>query len=339
MTTMTTTTTKQTKQRTATPFRSAGRLLPCLLAGLVALGGCSRPAAAQDANELIRGLSAPDAADRAFAACELERMGASAVRRAMPRLLELLPDDTPVEGRVCRDGTGWRRGWYEDSSPGREAAIALEEAGAEALEPLVRIVADGTPAAREHAALALGLIEDARAVDALEDRLRSDETTAVRERAAWALGMIEDAAAVPALARALADASPDVREQSAWALGMIESSAGVDPLTAAMRDASPEVREKAAWALGMIESAEGVEALAAAIDDESADVRKQAAWALGMIEDPRAAGPLSDALEDDDEDVRDQAIWALGMVVRNADIESIDTSELARRLRKSLEDE
>jgi len=58
-----------------------------------------------------------------------------------------------------------------------------------------------------------------------------------------------------------------------------------------------------------------------------------------MIEDPRAAGPLSDALEDDDEDVRDQAIWALGMVVRNADIESIDTSELARRLRKSLEEE
>lgn len=364
--------------------------------------GCTAPAAAQNVDALVRALDSAGAHERAMAACELGELGSTAVRRAMPRLLTLLADDATVEGRLCRDGYGWRRGWHDDSSPGREAAIALDEVGSEALQPLIDVLSEGTPAARDNAGLALGLIEDSRALPALEQRLRTDDQARVRERSAWALGMIEDSGAVETLTRARSDDNVRVREQVAWALGMIESADGVDalghlirddaaevrgqaawglgmiesargiePLGAAARDESPKVRSQVAWALGMIESARGVDPLlrllddpepsvrkqaawglgmiedAAAVDglvqalatDVSASVREQAAWALGMIEDPRAAGPLSDALEDEDEDVRDQAIWALGMVVQNADIESIDTSELARRLRKSLDDE
>jgi HEAT repeat protein len=376
------------------PFFAAASLLVML--------GCTAPAVAQDIDALVRALDAAGARERAMAACELGELGSTAVRRAMPRLLTLLADDAAVEGRLCRDGYGWNRGWHDDSSPGREAAIALEEIGSEALDPLIDVLGGGSPPARDNAALALGLIEDSRALPVLERRLQTDDQARVRERSAWALGMIEDSRAVETLARARSDdnekvrsqvawalgmiESPDgveslgdlirdddakVREQAAWALGMIESARGVEPLVAAVADGSPKVRSQVAWALGMIESPHGVDPLVRLLDDPepsvreqaawglgmiedavavdglvralandvSASVREQAAWALGMIEDPRAAGPLSDALEDDDEDVRDQAIWALGMVVRNADIESIDTSELARRLRESLDDE
>lgn len=381
---------------------SRGRRLAGLSAAtaVFALLGCSRPAAAQEVDELIRGLEAADAHARATAACELERLGSAAVRRAMPQLLDLLSDGTPVEGRLCRDGYGWRRGWHDDSSPGREAAVALEEAGVEALDPLLEVLGGPSAVGRENAALALGLLESSEAVPALERTLRGDDAPLVRERAAWALGMIEDARSVPALVAAADDAEAGIRERAAWALGMIESDDGVEALLRLIGDPEPKVREQAAWALGMIESVEGVEGLRGAADDGSADVREQAAWALGMIEsprgveplvrllrdevphvrkqaawglgmiedpaavdpliaalgsdadaevreqaawalgmieDPRAVDALGDAIEDEDEDVREQAMWALGMVVSEAGIETVDTRELARSLRRSLE--
>ena len=286
----------------------------------------------ESVDDLVRQLGSESATDRAMAACHLGRMDARAVSRARDRLLALLVDGTEVEGPLCRErGERWRQRWEEPTSPGREAALALEELGSDVLDPLLRILRGPDGDGREHAALALGLVESFRAVDPLVRTMSDDDVARVRARAAWALGLIEASAPVEALIRVLReDSSTEVREQAAWALGMIESGTAVVGLADAIRDGDAGVREQAAWALGMIESATGTEALLPALEDDVAGVREQAAWALGMIESSDAVEGLVRALrEDDSADVREQAAWALGM------IESSDAVEgLVRALRE-----
>jgi HEAT repeat protein len=287
---------------------------------------------------LIEQLGAPAARDRAMAACRIGRMRNRDVSAARDALLALLGDGEPVERRLCRERGNWIGDRDEDSSPGREAAIALERVGSPALDPLIGILGgDREPGgdnavAREHAAMALGLIEERRAVAPLVTAL-DDEVEGVRARSAWALGMIEDSAAVEPLGDAITDASARVRSQAAWALGMIEAAAAVPALSAALGDEAVEVREEAAWALGMIEASSAVPGLTSALQDESADVREQAAWALGMIEDSAAVDALLDALEDEDNEVRKQAIWAL---MRCIDEDTADYEQLAAKLRRAL---
>ncbi len=96
------------------------------------------------------------------------------------------------------------------SSPGREAAIALEELGTQVLDPLIDRLQGRDPVGRENAAFALGLIESSQALEALSDAVRQDVTALVRARAAWAIGMIEDPAAAEALMEAVEDEDPTV---------------------------------------------------------------------------------------------------------------------------------
>ena len=167
-----------------------------------------------------------------MAACELGRGRVSDVRAAREALLAMIGDDTPIEPRLCRDWDS-RFGRDEGSSPGREAAMALEELGTDVLPELTALLQDSRPAAREHAAFAHGLIESEQSVESLA-RALDDSESRVRSRAAWALGMIESTRGVAPLLEVLGgDADADVRRDAAWALGMIESSAGVDALAAA----------------------------------------------------------------------------------------------------------
>ena len=203
----------------------------------------------EDLSQLIAALQSVEADDRALAACRIGRLRRRDVSAARDALVALLGDDAAVEGKLCRDYENRGRGGQRGSTPGREAAIALEDVGASAIDPLVGVLESGSAVARQNAALALGLIEDERAIDALAAAL-SDEVDAVRARAAWSLGMIEDAAAVEPLGRALDDRSAEVREQAAWALGMIEDASGVDALVRALGDEVAKVREQVAWGLG-----------------------------------------------------------------------------------------
>lgn len=318
--------------------------------------------------QLIGDLSSPNATVRATAACYLGRLGAAEVRQARELLLGLLNDGIDVDAQLCRDQGGrWNQSEWEESSPGREAAIALEELGSEVLDPLVQILEGGSSVGRENSAFALGLLESGGAVGSLVSALEADPVATVRSRAAWALGLIESASAVPALAgaagdesaevraqaawalgmiesaegvppllRALTDPSANVRRQAAWGLGMIESASAVDGLGSALRDSDPNVREQAAWALGMIESSRGVEGLIPLLDDPAAAVRRQTAWALGMIEDPAAVNALVQALDDPDPGVREEAMWALGMVLRSAGFDQIDRQELSEALQQAV---
>ena len=83
-------------------------------------------------------------------------------------------------------------------------------------------------------------------------RLLNDREARVRRRAALALGRVGLAEAVEPLTRILVDEDPEVRQMAAFALGLIGNAAARSALVAALKDTSPIVSGRAAEALGTI---------------------------------------------------------------------------------------
>lgn len=235
---------------------------------------------ARNVRELAAALSAPDPAARAAAACALRQEG-DAAADAIPQLVALLADPSPVEHSVCAQR--WWRGNPEDATtPGELAASALVSIGTRAFQPLADALSSSAWVARRNAARALGALDDRRAVRPLQAAL-TDREAAVREQAAWALGAIGDTTAVPALVESLRDADEHTRRQAAWALGAIDDARAVDALIRALSDPGKGVREQAAWALGAIGDSRAVAGLLPVLKDPAPTVRRQAAWALGVL--------------------------------------------------------
>ena len=244
-----------------------------LITALLASGGLQHDAAA--------GLKSADPAARTRAACDLRELGSSA-SDAIPQLIALLDDGSPVDPSVCGEHT-WRwNGEPTATTPGEQAASALVAIGSPAFDPLTRATQAPGWITRENAVWALGALGNPKAVPVISAALR-DKEAAVRRRGAWALGALDASEAVTALVGALSDEDAGVRRQAAWALGAIGDRAAVDGLLKALTDSAAEVREQAAWALGAIGDSKATSGLAKALKDSSARVRRQAAWALGAI--------------------------------------------------------
>jgi HEAT repeat protein len=141
-----------------------------------------------------------------------------------------------------------------------------------AVENLITLLAsDKEPGVRGAAAVALGEIGDARAVNALSAALgrrvsasgilsratfrKSEENDFVRRAAAVALGEIKSRDGVPALLAALTNerAGDDVRRESARALGLIGDPSASPALRAALTARDPYLSQIAAEALHRIE--------------------------------------------------------------------------------------
>ncbi len=107
----------------------------------------------------------------------------------------------------------------DDDAAAIDAAKALGQSGAaNAIEPLVELLAVGASPARTEAALdALAALAVPSTIDVLEV-YAGNRTPDVRRRAIKALGAIKDDRAVAALLTALGDAAPDVRAAAADAL-------------------------------------------------------------------------------------------------------------------------
>jgi HEAT repeat protein len=231
-----------------------------------------------DTQANIQKLSSANAKERSEAACRLGKARAAA---AIPALIQLLSDDTPVEQPVCDEKGNWRGREMNKTTPGEIAAVALSQIGREAVEPLTAALRSSAWQARTNAAFALGLIHDDRVIEPLISATRDPEAR-VREKAAWSLGLVGDHRAVEPLSVALKDADARVRCQAAWALGLKGNSNAVAALIVALRDPSADVRSQAAWALGLKGDARAVEPLRIALNDPDANVRKQARWALDL---------------------------------------------------------
>ena len=133
----------------------------------------------------------------------------------------------------------------------------------------------------------------------------------VRRDAAVALGQIGDADAVEPLIAGLKDDNPSVRLAAAEALGEIGDAGALGPLIAALKSPAVDVRKAAAESLGQIGDAGSLGPLMAALKDASWSVRRAAADALGQIGDADAVAPLRVAFEDQDSNVRRAAAAAL----------------------------
>jgi len=93
-------------------------------------------------------------------------------------------------------------------------------------ERYLRQLADPNEQVRLDSALQLGRARYVRAVDPLAATLAGDRSPAVREAAARALGLISSPKALPALQGALADSDSQVRHSAQFAIDVIYSASG-----------------------------------------------------------------------------------------------------------------
>jgi hypothetical protein len=203
-----------------------------------------------------------DPTERAVAACALGKLGAVS---AIPALIGLLGDDTPIQPIKCWDGGDWSpaRHTFKQASPGEQAAIALAALSQPAVEPLIAALNNGDPGVRRNAAWAIGELRGGlgtnrtAAVDPLIATL-NDVDSWVRVAAAFSLGEIRPSQATEPLIAALGDAEWNVRWMAAWALGEMKAGAAVESLTSvSLRDENEWVRRKAVRALGEIREPQG----------------------------------------------------------------------------------
>ncbi len=207
-----------------------------------------------------------------------------AVRRRAAEALGRLGDPSSV-GRLVAA--------LQDNDVRAHATGALIACGGTSVEPLIPVLKDQNPDVRKAAAVALGAIKDARAVEALIAAL---EDHAACKGAAEALGSIGDPRAVGPIIASMH--SHLLREDAVAALRQIAEPA-VEPLIRTLRGRTGYKRITAAVTLGQIGDPRAVEPLLAALDDKDWDVRRSAAKALvamhgaGRIDEVQRAAILS----------------------------------------------
>ena len=138
----------------------------------------------------------------------------------------------------------------DDDDVRRQAQVALNELGVEAVEPLGEALLHGTPDVRRRAAALLANFGDARVVEILLealDRLRHDRDDLTLIQVVDALGNFGDPRAVKPLVDALDDATSNVRRRIIRTLVSIGDRRAAEAIETLVDD--PEIGETARWAL------------------------------------------------------------------------------------------
>jgi HEAT repeat protein len=155
--------------------------------------------------------------------------------------------------------------------------FSLAALGETAFDPLLAVLSNPQAKGRAHAATALGLIGDRRAVGALLNALQ-DRDPVLRSRVAVALGRLGDERAFENLVMALRDPKMHVRRDAMWALSELGDRRAVGLLVRALRDPSRFIRLQAAECLGEMGSAQALPELQRLAANEKQRRVKQAAW-------------------------------------------------------------
>jgi HEAT repeat protein len=174
------------------------------------------------------------------------------------------------------------------------------EHGAIPFEALIKALEFESPDMRKQAAHSLGFRGQPEAVDPILKRLaKPEENSQVRSAFYLALGRLDDRRAVPALKICLdKEARDDLRSDCVIALGMLgENSTLPRLLKAFYEDSSFLVRSSVVDALGSFSEEAAVEILATLVNNESNhSLRQRAIRALGRTGSQEAVKPLLKAL-------------------------------------------
>lgn len=149
---------------------------------------------------------------------------------------------------------------------------------------------------RTTAAKALGLLKDAKSIDALISHARDPEKS-VRQAIVLALGDIKDKKALPVLTQALADEDWYVRAEAALALGKVGDAQAATKLFDLLKDSDSYVRQNARKALQELATEENKSAYVNALQSSDPAIRTMAAVALANTGDARGVDTLIEALE------------------------------------------
>ena len=174
------------------------------------------------------------------------------------------------------------------------------EHGAIPFEALIKALEFEAPEMRKQAAHSLGFRGQPEAVDPILRRLaKPEENSQVRSAFYLALGRLDDRRAVPALKVCLdKEARDDLRSDCVIALGMLSENSTLPRLLKAFyEDSSFLVRSSVIDALGSFSEEAAVEILATLVNSESNhSLRQRAIRALGRTGSQGAVKPLLKAL-------------------------------------------
>ena len=121
------------------------------------------------------------------------------------------------------------------------------------------------PQIRRYLALALGSLQDPRAVPALQKSLNDDDAQTVIF-SLWAIGNIGDKSSTPLIVEKLESQDDSIRIMSAYVLGALADPRAIPPLQAHLSDDSPEVTWNSAIALTRMNDPSGSDILLKLLD-------------------------------------------------------------------------
>ena len=249
----------------------------------------------------------PDPVERAWAAYQLAKLGRGAAP-AVPYLIDLLSDDTPVLlSRYI--GSGFHSS--SDTTPAEEAALTLARIGDFAVRDLELATQSKSADVRRLATKSLGQISSSQSIGVLIGLL-TDKSRKVQATAAIALGNYRHPIASQKITEAFMTVSPQARVHLVYALSHINDIIAVPFLIEQLPQQTPDVRAAIVLAFGKLRDARVIDSLLVATKDEDEIVRANAAYALSAFYSPQIMDTLIEVLDDPVEGVRDGAGEALG---------------------------
>ena len=209
------------------------------IAACVALGKFRAPSTFDDITNIL--LDDPKIEVRQSAARSL---GETRHPAAIPFLMEALRDSF------------W---WYEREQSANDLLAAIEKMGAAVVDPLIEALSDKEGTVRRFAALLLGRLGDARAIEPLGMTLY-DLHDEIARTAAGSLANF-GAAAVDVLLESLNHAETGIRENAVFALGRIQDTRVFPALIESLRDSQRSVQAQAIKSLGELRDPRGITSL------------------------------------------------------------------------------
>jgi len=184
----------------------------------------------------------------------------------------------------------------EDPQMNIRAADALVRIGKPAIPELISIAEERDATNALTAILALGRLEDSRALEVLSNQC-TNSSPAIRATAVEALGRLGESKAVRFLVRGLSDPDLGVRMQSAVALRKSADKRAVDSLVEALKDPDPDFREQVVGALAACGDQAAVQPLLDILPTAQDDLLIAVAEALGKLGHESAVPNLCALLE------------------------------------------